>query len=344
MSYLIAAVSFFLPFVFLPTTSEAFEFPKLLFLYLATAILFFAWAIKIVREKKVSVSASPFYLPIFLFFLIFAASTFFSVARLNSLLGMPPHWHWNFIEVCFFSLFFFVAVNTLDKRGVVIVKSSLIASAVLLSLWLFLSFFVFDSLQFSILDSQFLIPVTPIGSLTALAVFLLTITPLILNWTKGCLSKALDKQAKIYQGAFLGFAILFLLLVVFVAFLSLPWTREITDKITKLEIPQSITLAAKPSWLVSATSLRDAPILGSGPGTFLIDFTKYRPFIMLGGDLWETTFFKPSNEIFEIVATIGILGFLTFLFLIYKIISQYKLRKDWGVLGSLGVLFATMFF
>lgn len=341
MNYLIALISFLLPFVFLPTTSEAFEFPKLLFLYLATGIFLFVWTIKIVRQKKLTFVASPFYLPIFLLWLIFGVSTLFSVARLNSFFGMQPHFHWNFIEVCALSLFFFIVVNNLDKRGVAIVKKALIASGLILALWTFLCFFVLPIRQ---LADQFSVPLTPVGSLTALAVFLLVIAPLILGWTRGCLVKILDKQAKIYHGVFLGLSILSLLLVFFVGFLSLPWTREITNKISKIDVPQIISLAAKPSWLVSATSLRDAPILGSGPGTFLIDFTRYRPFLMLGTNLWDTGFFKPSNEVFEIVATIGVLGLLTFLFLIYKIASQYKLRKDWAVVGSLGVLFLAMLF
>ncbi|MBU3964328.1 tetratricopeptide repeat protein [Patescibacteria group bacterium] len=54
-------------------------------------------------------------------------------------------------------------------------------------------------------------------------------------------------------------------------------------------------------------------LIGSGPGTFYYDFSKYRPVSMNEGNLWAIRFDRSGNVFSEILATMGILGFLSFI-------------------------------
>ncbi len=57
-------------------------------------------------------------------------------------------------------------------------------------------------------------------------------------------------------------------------------------------------------------------LIGSGLGTFSYDFSKYKPVSMNEGNLWAIRFDRPGNVFAEILATMGILGLLSFVLLI----------------------------
>jgi tetratricopeptide (TPR) repeat protein len=64
-------------------------------------------------------------------------------------------------------------------------------------------------------------------------------------------------------------------------------------------------------------------LFGSGPGTYATDFTRFKSIAYnLNPTLWSFTFFHSSNFILELLATTGILGLLSFLFLIIRIIKE----------------------
>ena len=64
--------------------------------------------------------------------------------------------------------------------------------------------------------------------------------------------------------------------------------------------------------------------LGSGFGTYITDFTRFKqPIFNQNPNLWALTFFRSSSLILELLATAGVLGVLFFIFLIYKI---FKVR------------------
>ena len=70
------------------------------------------------------------------------------------------------------------------------------------------------------------------------------------------------------------------------------------------------------SWSVAgktmASGLKSA-LIGSGPGTFFYNFSKFRPSSLNQGDLWAVTFDRSGNVFAELLATMGFLGLAGFL-------------------------------
>ncbi|MDP3724384.1 MAG: O-antigen ligase family protein, partial [bacterium] len=72
------------------------------------------------------------------------------------------------------------------------------------------------------------------------------------------------------------------------------------------------TLDMLSSWGVAALTVRDYPLFGSGPGTFLFDFTRYRPTSFNETQYWNLRFTAPHNEYFLYLTTFGIIGLFGF--------------------------------
>jgi len=70
------------------------------------------------------------------------------------------------------------------------------------------------------------------------------------------------------------------------------------------------------SWSVagqSSVSGIKQGLIGSGPGTFYYNFSKFRPETLNRGNLWAVAFERSGNVFAENLTTLGILGFLAFL-------------------------------
>lgn len=64
-------------------------------------------------------------------------------------------------------------------------------------------------------------------------------------------------------------------------------------------------------------------LFGSGPNTYAADFTRFKSAAYnLNPTLWSFTFFHSSSFVLELLATTGILGLLSYLFLIIRIIKE----------------------
>jgi tetratricopeptide (TPR) repeat protein len=97
-------------------------------------------------------------------------------------------------------------------------------------------------------------------------------------------------------------------------------------------------------WDISRESLVAAPLLGSGPGTFLYDYAKFRSPSLNATNFWNVHFDRSPSRLLTMLATTGILGFAAFcaLFGWFKIVAFLRLRKgheDWWLTGL--TVFAT---
>jgi tetratricopeptide (TPR) repeat protein/O-antigen ligase len=102
-------------------------------------------------------------------------------------------------------------------------------------------------------------------------------------------------------------------------------TSILKNKLPFLDVnlakPQSLDLPT--SWQVAAGTVRDYPLFGSGPGSFLSDFTKYRPIQLNLTDAWNLRFVQSGSLYLDILATTGILGLAAFLFIIFKYFQSF---------------------
>ncbi len=94
----------------------------------------------------------------------------------------------------------------------------------------------------------------------------------------------------------------------------------------RLNFPQEIQLSFPTSWKVSASAFRDAPFLGTGPGTYLFDFSLYKPAEHNSNPNWNIRFDSAFNEFLQILATFGGLGFLALIFLAIVILVFARSR------------------
>lgn len=78
-----------------------------------------------------------------------------------------------------------------------------------------------------------------------------------------------------------------------------------------------------PSWKISVSAFRDAPFWGTGPATYLFDFTTYKPieYNQIKA-LWNLRFDSSFNEYMSILATLGGVGLLALLSLTALFISS----------------------
>lgn len=118
-------------------------------------------------------------------------------------------------------------------------------------------------------------------------------------------------------------------LLALASFIPIPGGNNILQQ-KRINFPTEVQLPFNISWKVSASAFRDAPFLGSGPSTYLFDFTQYKPVEFNSGRFWNVRFDSAYNEFLQMLATTGGLGLLSLVFL-----SVLVLTFAWkGLLNS----------
>lgn len=85
--------------------------------------------------------------------------------------------------------------------------------------------------------------------------------------------------------------------------------------------PREIQLDFVTSWKVAASAFRDSPFWGSGPSTFLFDFTNYKTIEFNSTKVWNLRFDSPFNEYLSVLATLGGVGLLALISLTALFVS-----------------------
>lgn len=373
--YLIYILSFLLPLIFTPFTTEFFETAKLIFLAAVVLLMLFFWGLKAFTENKISLIKTPFDLLLLLFLLVAFLATVFSSAPYISLFGILPKVSGSLMTLTAVVLLYFMTVSNIRSLiDVRIISQILIFSGFILSTVSLLSYFKiylpWEGAQYQNFSLT--------GNSTSAAAFLVLILPLTLFMT------FLDKNLKnlslstllgtisitifiitiiligttgIWIAAIFGLAvtlyfkrpskeqlgILGIILGIGLLIAILAYTPTLKDK-TPLgsfssTFQKNIELPFIFSWKISAGVFRDSPILGSGPSTHLYDFTKYKPLELNRTDLWDKKISFAHNSYLESLAETGGAGFiLLILITISFIFLAYKFKDNIGF-GAAGITF-----
>ena len=83
-----------------------------------------------------------------------------------------------------------------------------------------------------------------------------------------------------------------------------------------IPLPQEIILDFQTANTITWQTLKEYPVFGSGPGTFLTNFTKFKPDEFNQSQFWNIRFDKGPSHLMEMVGTSGILSILSYLLLI----------------------------
>ena len=361
-------LAFLLPLFFVPLTTEFFEFNKLVLLSAALILGFLAWGLKAWAEGHFSIRPNRFDLPVLGIWLSVLVSTIFSDSRLISLIGQHARWHPSLFSATILTLFYFLVSWNLSAETWKKVKLALLSSASLAAVWSWVQYFGGDLFGASWSGRP---TFTPLGSPTALAIFTGAVAGLALQqlwqvkkiygklgWAVLLFALSVTLAFTNVWAGWAAFAVTFLAQIITAPGEIIKTNRNyilgtvaavilavgvilvppLFGKTTLLNraLPQEIQLDLKTSWSVAATAFRQKPFTGSGPSTYLTDFTRYKPLRFNQSDFWTLRFEKPFNEYLRVLAEEGILGILAWLFLIFAVVKSLTQSKV-SVFGHLAL-------
>lgn len=343
------------PIIFASFTTEYYEMPKLIFLVEALLVLILLWSLSWLINGRVSLTRTPLDLPLLMLLVVVLLSAFFSQSRFISIFGNFPRVHGSVVSWIAYILFFFVAVSHLKSlRHVKLMLYVLLTSTVIVSILSLVSFFGFY-LPFDFIKGANFTPTGSTFSTLAMVLLLLPITltsiispnrylpqipALVLTAIFGVviaflgnptiylvslitlgLSLFVSKRHELQRSLpYLVLPLIISLLAFTVAVLPI---KGIANPVQQkyVNFPREIQLALIPSWKVASSVLRDTPFLGTGPATFLFNYTTFKPAEQNNTKFWNLAFDSAYNEPLQVFSTLGLLGLLSIVFLIAVILN-----------------------
>ena len=117
ISFLYRALFFVTPLIMTKSTSELFEFNKMLFIYTSTVLIAFFWFLKMVLNKKIILKKTFLDIPIVIFFLSQIISTVFSLDRHTSIFGYYGRFNGGLLSsLSYIVLYYAFVSNSLDVK------------------------------------------------------------------------------------------------------------------------------------------------------------------------------------------------------------------------------------
>ncbi len=329
---LIGLLLLFFPLIFTSQTTDIFALPKQAFLGGVTLTVLLLFGLKSLLNNKVVIRRNPFDLPVFLFTLAVLLSGIFAVNKADSFITFVPF---------LFAIFaYFVIVNTAKtKTGVLFLLSALILGGLITSVLALLAFLKIYPLPLAQTQTQ---TFTALGSLLDQALYLAFVLPLAAYLTYPFLAAYKSKHKKsneletanpdsiganpasngagadIVKLAGFGISTIIILVGLLVTIYELIYLQK--PLLLPLETGFQTAFAAISQ---DANRVIQGFLFGSGFGNYGVVFSRFKQAAFnIDPTLWSFTFFRSSSYILELLATTGILGLLSFLFLIYKIVKE----------------------
>ncbi len=335
---------FLLPIFFLPWTTNVLDFNKQALLAVLVFISLFCWLLKSLIEGRISLNFSLLNIPVIIFLVILAISTFLSASKYGSFWGWPLNIAPSFLTGLVFILFYFLIINNFKKDEILGLLLAFIVSSFLSVIFAGLQIFGKFLLPF---DFAKIVSFNTIGTVNSLGIFTavlsLLISALIL------ISRGLMRFLFIIVG-FLSFCLLFLvnfwvawvmlligaaLILIFgvtrreifqANWLILPMILLVISLffgILRVSIPglpatpAEVSPSQRASLNIAGQTLKDrmpvSLLFGSGPSTFTFDYSKFKPQAINQTAFWGVRFSASASEILDKLATTGILGLISFL-------------------------------
>jgi len=356
-TFLLFLVAGITPLLFLNQTTEFYETPKLIFLVVATILLLGLWMFSWIVKGKVVLTRTPLDIPLLIFLVVILISTYFSVTRYEAIFGNFPRVQGSAVSWIVYILLYFVTVSHLkDLTKIKMFLNVLYGSAVIVAAVTLLAYFhIFLPFDFTQAPNF-----TPTGSSFSTIAFLLVLLPLpvlsIINPNKFLpmplavvlsilfgVTIALIGSTPSLVALLIAFAFCFFLskphqvkktLPVFLIpvvviglvllFSYLPFSGNALQQL-QTNFPKEIQLPFAVSWKVSVSAFRDAPFFGTGPSSYLFNFTTYKPVEFNALPFWNFSFDTAYNEFLQTIGTLGIFGFIALLyFCIVVIVNSWR--------------------
>lgn len=337
-------------------------------LILINVVLF---AVKIVLSKKLTYRRSVMDLPVLGVLLIGLFSSIFSANAFDSFLGRGEYFILNYFFLIFLATFYFIIVNVLttQRRWFGIMDVLLYAGGATALLFVLKIIFKLDLLSYVAPSISNTIDKVNMGfGIWLIVIFLLVAGKLVKK------NISVGKSLIYFFIALLTFVALImlsfsifwwvllvglvLLLMIGVSFVKetrLGWVSALfattilvvifvafgTPRYLQTVVPTEVSLGFSPSWSITSDSLFSGAknfILGSGLGTFNVDFSKFRAADFNNDSwAWSLRFSQPVSTFLALLSEGGILFALAFIFLIiYSLghVFNVWIRKGMPVLAQ----------
>lgn len=303
------------PLTFTNLTTDFFTLPKQAVLIFLSLVLLMVYGARTILAEKVSIRRTPFDLPVLLFLCALLLSTIFSVAKFDSLS--------NFIPFLFVALSYFVITHyARNERFIMALVISLLSGAALLALVTILSYAKVYVFPYDFTKVQ---NFTPAGSLMDEMFYLLFVLPLgayFLSpfiFAKGHRANLLRSENLV---KLLGFGLTTLVVLAGLALSIYIVIKQNLFIVLPYDVAFQTSFAA-----ISQDSARifQGLLFGTGFGEFFIDFTKFKLATFNNTPYWSVAFFHSSTFVLELLATTGLLGLLSYLFLCYRVVKERPL-------------------
>jgi len=385
---------FLLPLFFLPGTSDVLDFNKQFLFSILIFLSLICWFFNSFGSKKLEINFSLLGFPIIILLLATGLSTVFSLSRYGSFWGWPLITSSSFLSLLDFIIFYFLIANLFKKEEIPFLFFSFFLSGFLICLFFIFQFYLSPRISLPAIFHQFnpfakINSFNSIGTMNSLAIFLSCLVVLILPFFF-----FVKRFFKIILGIF-GFLFLLTLFFINlkIAWLSLLIGSSMLVGLEMFHFQEdnqanflplflimiilgislffilfsfslpglpTISPETSPAQKTTIEIFRHLPIksliLGTGPGTFSYVWSKYKPVSINQTNLWSTIFNQGPSEILDRLITTGILGVLSFFFLLYlafklnlsQFFKKQKQELDWNlnliILAGFSNLLVAFFF
>jgi tetratricopeptide (TPR) repeat protein len=333
-------IVFLLPIFFLPLTSNVLEFNKQALLITLVSISLFAWILRCLATGKIELSPSSLHIFVGALLVVWAASTVFSLYQYGSFWGWASGISDSLLSLISLVLLYVLISSSLKRREIIYVVLLLVLSGFISMVYAVLQLFGKFTLPFDFTQSA---SFNTIGSVNSLAVFTAVILPLIMfmlvatrkfmrllfaaalflaaaviiiidffpAWIAVAVGSGLvlilalqkrrffDSRWFVMPMFFLGVAILFILF----DFNKIPGLAQ---------RPVEVFLTQNAGFDIAMQTIKGRPVLGSGPSTFIFDFSKFKNPEINKTLLWNARMDNAGSKAINILATTGVLGVLSF--------------------------------
>lgn len=328
-----AIAIFLFPFIALPGLFSIYDLPKQIFLTLITTVGIIVVAAELLKKKTFDFFPKHIFVPLgFIALIIAAVSASRSGVPYQGFIGYGGTESLSVLTFLLLGLWILL-MFTAGRETVRLPMYALIASGSILSLITFLSLSGLNLYRFVNISGF-----NPTGTTTGAT--LIAVLTIIIS-----VSELLGSENKKKRLVF-GIAILPPLLLLLGSTLRLPWIvlalglggliiLTIVEKkatlrtstlivlcgaiaatllavfnpsIISLPTPLEVSPSHGETWSIVKQTLKEAPLLGSGPTSFSVDYLRFRSLPILKTPFWNVSFDWGSSAVLTWFATVGIVG------------------------------------
>lgn len=345
----LVALFFGVPLFFTGLTFQGIAFEKQIYFYLWLLIGIVAWASKGVVTGEMRIRRTPLDIPLLAFWVVYTLSAFFSVDRWHSVWGFFGDPSRGVIAVTALILAYYFLLSHFTVRRFYWLFWAFLSSGFIVVAW---SFLVVMKIRFLPLVWERFAPMSLIGTVSTLGIFLSLLVPLFLTglfmlWKENKLQKSL--RMTVTAGIFIGLALtLFLLLALypyvswvvvlgglsfFLVYILAQIVRPAEQwvwvpmvifvvvlaflmigrtNLTRATLPVEVAPNTSLSWQVAQDAVKEHFFTGVGPANYGYAFSMFHPLEYNENTLYTLRFYQGNGMFFEVLPTVGALGAVLF--------------------------------